>query len=111
VWAKATLRVADRLDNRSRSALQATPRPVTVARVFLAENGGRGDAAEIRFVGPDRYELTNARYTTCVARDWYFRIGELEVDKTRMVGTARAATIHLRHADRLYAVARIPALE
>ena len=66
-------------------------------RYFIGESGGRGDAAEIKFVGPDRYDLTDARYTTCVAPndDWYIRVGELEVDKARMVGTGHDTTVHL----------------
>ena len=64
-------------------------------RFFVAENNSRGSAAEIRFAGPDHYEASDARYTTCVAprEDWYLRLGELEVDKARMVGTGRDATV------------------
>jgi LPS-assembly protein len=64
-------------------------------RYYIGENGARGSAAEIRFAGPERYEATDARYTTCVAPrdDWYIRMDELEVDKSRMVGTAHDATV------------------
>ncbi len=65
-------------------------------RYYIGENGARGSAAEIRFAGPDRYEATDARYTTCVAPhdDWYIRLGELEVDRARNVGTGHDATVY-----------------
>jgi LPS-assembly protein len=67
----------------------------TAPKFYVAENGSRGEAAEIRFAGPDRYEVTDARYTTCVAprEDWYIHMDELEIDKTRMVGTGHHATV------------------
>jgi len=65
-------------------------------RFYLGENGARGSAKELRFVGPERYEVTDARYTTCVAPrdDWYVRMEELEVDKSRMIGTGHNATLY-----------------
>ena len=73
-------------------------------RFFVGENGGRGSASEIRFAGPDHYEASDARYTTCVAprEDWYIRMGELEVDKSRMVGTGRDATVYFFGAPVIY---------
>ncbi|HET9668036.1 MAG TPA: LPS-assembly protein LptD [Casimicrobiaceae bacterium] len=63
---------------------------------FIAETNGRGEAAEIRFNGPNEYEASDASYTTCVAPrpDWYLQTGELEVDNLRKVGTARAVSLH-----------------
>lgn len=68
----------------------------TAPRFHIGENASRGSAAEIRFTGPDHYEASDARYTTCAAPrdDWYVRMGELEVDRARMVGTGRDATLY-----------------
>ena len=73
-------------------------------RFFIGENESRGSATEIRFLGPDRYEATDARYTTCVAprEDWYLRMDELEVDRSRMIGTGHDATIYFLGAPIIY---------
>ena len=65
-------------------------------RFFIAENNSHGEAKEIRFAGPDKYEASQAEYTTCVApnHDWYLRADEIEVDKLRKVGVARDASVH-----------------
>ncbi len=65
-------------------------------RFYAGETGARGDAREIRFLGSDKYEASDARYTTCVApnNDWYLRSDEIEVDKLRKVGTARGAKVY-----------------
>jgi LPS-assembly protein len=64
-------------------------------RFYVAEHGGHGSASEIRFLSADQYEVSNARYTTCVAprEDWYIRMEELEIDRARKVGTAHNATV------------------
>lgn len=65
-------------------------------RFFLGENGGRVSASEIRFVAPEQYEVSDASYTTCTAprEDWFVRAAELEIDKSRMVGTGHHATVN-----------------
>ncbi len=86
----------------------------TTPHFFVGENGGRGSASEIRFAGPDHYEASNARYTTCVAprEDWYLRMDELEVDKSRMVGTGHNATVYFFGAPgHLFAMVRVSAVE
>jgi LPS-assembly protein len=73
-------------------------------RFFIGENGSRGTAAEIRFTGPNQYEASDARYTTCVAPrdDWYIRMDELEVDRSRMIGTGHDATVYFLGAPIVY---------
>ncbi len=73
-------------------------------RYYLGEIGGHGTADEITLVGPDRFAATDARFTTCVAprEDWYVRMGELEVDETRKVGTARHAFVYFLGAPVAY---------
>ncbi len=64
-------------------------------RFYIAEVGGRGDASRIDFKGPNLYDVTDGRYTTCVAprNDWFLQTRELEIDRTRNVGTAHDATV------------------
>ena len=84
-----------------------TPRPDFSDRraYFVSEANARGDASEIRFLGPDRYEASDASYTTCIAPnpDWYLRGSEIEVDNLRKVGTAHGASVHFLDVPVLYA--------
>ncbi len=70
----------------------------------IGENASRGDAKELTFVGPNQYELKDVRYTTCVAGndDWYLTSSSVEVDRTRLVGTAHNATILFKDVPILY---------
>ncbi len=74
------------------------------ARFYFGENGARGSATMLRFAGPDRYDVVDARYTTCVAarEDWYLHIDELEIDQARKVGTGHGATLHFLGAPIAY---------
>ena len=62
---------------------------------FVGDAGARGDAKKLTFAGPDKYEVSDGRYTTCVAprNDWYLTTRELTIDTMRMVGTAHDATV------------------
>ncbi|MCC6195189.1 MAG: LPS-assembly protein LptD [Burkholderiales bacterium] len=73
-------------------------------RFFLSENQSHGEAKEIRFTGPDLYEASDARYTSCVApnNDWYLRADEIEVDKLRKVGTAHDASVYFLNVPVMY---------
>src|SRR5215471_13866508 len=61
----------------------------------IGENASRGDASELTFVGPDRYDIKDARYTTCVAGndDWYLTAVDVDLDRSRLVGTAQDAHV------------------
>ena len=59
---------------------------------------GRGNAQMARFEGEDRYHLFDAFFTTCKPGNdaWYMAVGELDLDYTRDVGTARNGTIYFK---------------
>jgi LPS-assembly protein len=71
---------------------------------YIGENNSRGTASEIRFTGPNHYEASDAQYTTCVAPrdDWFIRMDELEVDRSRSVGTGHDATLYFLGAPVMY---------
>jgi len=75
------------------------------ARFFVAEANANGSAGEIRFAGPDKYEVTDARYTTCIApnHDWYLTSRELEIDSLRKVATAHNASVYFMDVPVMYA--------
>ena len=63
------------------------------------ERTARGRADKLEFLGPERYRLTNATYTTCRPgqEDWRLEASELELDFAEEEGTARA--LRLRFFD------------
>jgi LPS-assembly protein len=77
----------------------------TEPRFSLGLSGARGDASKLVFAGPDRYEISDARYTSCAAprEDWFLTTRELEIDTARSVGTARDATVRFFGAPIFYA--------
>jgi len=70
----------------------------------VGDIGARGDASKIVFAGADRYDVSDGRYTTCVAprEDWYLETRELDLDTDRQVGTARDATVRFFGAPIFY---------
>ena len=99
IWAKGDVTLRQGIDwitgPEARFKRGAETGTFTSPRFYVGENASRGSATEIRFTGPDTYEASNARYTTCVAPrdDWFIRMDELEVDKLRNVGTGHDATL------------------
>ena len=73
-------------------------------RFFVSDVSGSGSADEIKFVGPDRYDVIDARYTTCVApnRDWYLKADELEIDNLRKIATGRRASVYFMDVPVMY---------
>lgn len=73
-------------------------------RKELAAQQGRGDADRIDFINEDRFKLQNATYTTCPVDndDWFLKVGSLDIDKTRNVGTARNASLQFLGVPILY---------
>ena len=73
---------------------------------YISEANGRGDASEIRFLGPDQLRGDRLRAIPPASRrirDWYLRGSEIEVDNLRKVGTAHGASVHFLDAPVLYA--------
>ncbi len=70
----------------------------------LAAQQGRGNADHIEFIDEDRFKLQNATYTTCPVDndDWFLKVGSLDIDKTRNVGTARNASLQFLGVPILY---------
>jgi LPS-assembly protein len=69
-----------------------------------ATQQGRGDADRIDFIDENRFKLQNAIYTTCPVDndDWFLKVGSLDIDKTRNVGTARNASLQFLGVPILY---------
>ncbi len=65
---------------------------------------GRGDAERIDFIDKTHYTLQDATYTTCPVDndDWFLRVRDLDLDKTRNIGTARNASLHFLGVPILY---------
>jgi LPS-assembly protein len=76
----------------------------TAPEFRVGENASRGSARELLFNGPDLYQIKDASYTTCVIGndDWYLRSVIVDIDRSRLVGTARDATIYFKGAPILY---------
>src|SRR5438445_8932422 len=70
----------------------------------VGENNSRGDASMLTFLGEDKYEVKDARYTTCVAdnNDWYLTSADVELDRSRLVGIAHNATVYFKSVPILY---------
>jgi len=70
---------------------------------FTAEPG-RGEAEHIEFIDKTHYKLSDATYTTCPVDndDWFLKVGELDIDKTRNVGVARNASLQFLGVPILY---------
>ncbi|MCC7487943.1 MAG: LPS-assembly protein LptD [Burkholderiales bacterium] len=75
--------------------LHRAPQTPTGQKRAFETSDARGSAERMLFEGPGLYRARRASYTTCGPgdEDWYVRAGELAIDKTRDVGTARDASI------------------
>jgi LPS-assembly protein len=70
----------------------------------FAAQPGRGNAERIDFIDENRSTLQDATYTTCPVDndDWFLKVGELDIDRTRNVGTARDASLQFLGVPILY---------
>jgi LPS-assembly protein len=71
---------------------------------FLPENSARGAAEVIHIQDKKHFILDKASYTTCPAgnQDWMLNVNELEIDKSRQIGTAHNAWIEFKDVPILY---------
>ncbi len=65
----------------------------------------RGGAAELQFEGEDRYQLSEATYTSCPVGndDWVLRTDDLKLDYTDNIGAARNVQVEYLGMPILYA--------
>jgi LPS-assembly protein len=65
---------------------------------------GRGEAERIDFIDENRFSLQDATYTTCPVDndDWFLKVADLDIDKTRNVGTAYNASLRFLGVPILY---------
>ncbi len=70
----------------------------------LVAQHGRGNASHIDFVNKEHFKLQDATYTTCPVDndDWFLDVHDLDIDKSRNVGTARNASLHFLGVPILY---------
>ncbi len=99
IWAKGNVRIRRGADTVSGPELlyrrnQATGY-FTAPEFVVGARNGRGSAAEVQFTGPEQYFARDGLFTSCRAGDdsWFLKVGELELDSSRQVGTARNATL------------------
>lgn len=71
---------------------------------YLKENDARGSADMLNIQDSQHFTLDNATYTTCPAgnQDWFLKMGTLEIDRTRQIGTAWNASIDFKGVPILY---------
>ncbi len=71
---------------------------------YLTAQQGRGNAEHIEFIDKNHYTLQDATYTTCPVDndDWFLKVKNLDIDKSRSVGTAHNATLRFLGVPILY---------
>ena len=69
----------------------------------LLESGGHGEARRVTFLGEDRLEATDARYSTCPRPpgskwmpDWLVRADRIELDNAQEAGTAHGGVLEFQ---------------
>ncbi len=74
------------------------------SRAGYAPVRARGTADVLKLVAKDRYHLENATFTTCKPgnNDWYLQVGELDLDMTRDLGTARRGKLVFKDTPIVY---------
>jgi len=80
---------------KPRYMLMTLPTAGPGSSATLADSDGRGTAERLLFEGPGQYRVESANYTTCEPGNdaWFLRAKQLDIDRSRDVGTARDASI------------------
>ena len=71
---------------------------------YLKENDARGSADMLHILDRQHFSLDKATYTTCPAgnQDWYLKMGTLELDRERQIGTAWNSMVNFKGVPILY---------
>jgi len=71
---------------------------------YLKENDAHGSADMLHIQDLKHYIFDKATYTTCPAgnQDWYLKMGTLELDRERQIGTAWNSTVNFKGVPILY---------
>ncbi|MFN0313855.1 MAG: LPS-assembly protein LptD [Burkholderiales bacterium] len=71
---------------------------------FIKQYGARGWARRAEFASQERFQATKATYTTCDLGhdDWYLKVSQLDIDRTRDIGEARNVTLRFKEVPILY---------
>jgi LPS-assembly protein len=71
---------------------------------YLKENDAHGSADMLHIQDLKHYTFDKATYTTCPAgnQDWYLKMGTLELDRERQIGTAWNSTVNFKGVPILY---------
>ena len=74
------------------------------SRAGYAPVRARGTAEVIKIESKDKFHLENATFTTCKPGndDWYLQVGELDLDMTRDLGTARKGKLVFKDTPIVY---------
>jgi LPS-assembly protein len=71
---------------------------------FFRDFQARGRAKRLEIASRTRYKATQATYSTCELpeKDWFLRVGKLDIDRDKGKGTGRDATVVFRSVPILY---------
>jgi LPS-assembly protein len=77
---------------------------MTLSQYSLGDGAAHGTAKSLHMDGKANYLLRGVTYTTCpVGReDWMLDMGQLDIDRSTQIGTARNATINFKGVPILY---------
>ena len=103
------LRLADQIGQMQQpvytlKGLIADNKKKTESTLTALTRDARGQASVLDLEGEGQYHLKDATYTTCPVNndDWYLHVKDLDIDRTREIGTAHNAYIEFKGVPILY---------